>query len=161
MLADSAPGTFLVRDSSDPRFLFALSVQTERGPTSVRLHYSGGRFRLDAEPRLAAMMPLFDGVVRLVEHYLEEGKQRAKTGSRPSSNKPVGNQVWVDCRGRVCAHVMLSRPRYRSPPTLQHLARLAVNKKLSSSGRDTRAAASALRLPSPLVDYLMEYPHSL
>ncbi|KAG8236545.1 hypothetical protein J437_LFUL011322 [Ladona fulva] len=162
VLADSPPGTFLVRDSSDSRFLFALSVQTQRGPTSVRLHYSQGRFRLDAEPRLAAMMPLFDGVVRLVEHYVEEGKRRAKSGGvPPPGSKPVGNQVWVDSRGRVCAHVMLNRPRYRSTPSLQHLARLAVNKRLKESKRDVKAAAISLRLPAPLIDYLADYPHTL
>ncbi|XP_046407818.1 cytokine-inducible SH2-containing protein-like isoform X2 [Ischnura elegans] len=165
VLADTSPGTFLVRDSSDPRFLFALSVQTERGPTSVRLHYSGGRFRLDAEPRLAAMMPLFDGVVRLVEHYTNEGKERGNCKSASATSvgngKAVGNHVWVDSRGRVCAHVMLSRPRYRAPPTLQHLARLAINKGVTSAGRDPRTVVGTLPLPAVLAEYLTEYPHTL
>ncbi|XP_071444472.1 suppressor of cytokine signaling 7-like [Hetaerina americana] len=170
VLADSSPGTFLVRDSSDPRFLFALSVQTERGPTSVRLHYSGGRFRLDAEPRLAAMMPLFDGVVRLVEHYTSEGKERANKSANAAivgnsasavAGKAVGNHVWVDSRGRVCAHVMLSRPRYRAPPSLQHLARLAINKGVAATGRDPRTAVTTLPLPAVVAEYLTEYPHTL
>lgn len=52
LLKDSKVGTFLVRDSLDPRFLFSLSVQTEKGPTSVRLFYANGYFRLDAQPHL-------------------------------------------------------------------------------------------------------------
>lgn len=42
LLKDRPLGSFLVRESSDPRFLFSLSVQTERGPTSVRIHYING-----------------------------------------------------------------------------------------------------------------------
>lgn len=80
LLRDSEPGTFLVRDSSDPRFLFSLSVQTERGPTSVRLHYVHGLFRLDAEARLASVMPVFDCIVRLVQHYVDVTKNRASGG---------------------------------------------------------------------------------
>lgn len=70
LLKDTTPGTFLVRDSSDPHFLFSLSVQTKRGPTSVRLHYVEGLFRLDAQPHLAPVMPMFPSVLDLVQHYV-------------------------------------------------------------------------------------------
>ncbi|RZF37200.1 hypothetical protein LSTR_LSTR016820, partial [Laodelphax striatellus] len=71
LLLPTTPGTFLVRDSSDPRYLFSLSVQTDRGPTSVRLHYADGHFRLDAEAKIIPLMPLFNCVVKLVQHYAQ------------------------------------------------------------------------------------------
>ncbi|PNF26932.1 hypothetical protein B7P43_G14810 [Cryptotermes secundus] len=139
-LQSTSPGTFLVRDSSDPRFLFSLSVQTERGPTSVRLHYVCGQFRLDAEPRLAPLMPLFECVVRLVEYYIEATKDSARHKE----------QVWVDARGHMYSHILLTTPLYKKQqlPSLQHLARLAINR-----------ATSQLPLPTLLLHYLKEYPY--
>ena len=52
LLKGKQVGTFLIRDSSDSMYLFALSVQTERGPTSIRIHYCNGQFKLDAEDLL-------------------------------------------------------------------------------------------------------------
>lgn len=103
MLMATTPGTFLVRNSSDPRFLFSLSVQTDRGPTSVRLHYHDGHFRLDAAPKLVPVMPVFQCVVRLVEYYV------AVTNLR---DKPRGKeQVWIDCSGQTYSSILLTKPQ--------------------------------------------------
>uniref|UniRef100_A0A7M4F9U5 Cytokine-inducible SH2-containing protein n=1 Tax=Crocodylus porosus TaxID=8502 RepID=A0A7M4F9U5_CROPO len=51
-------GTFLVRDSTHPSYLFTLSVKTNRGPTNVRIEYADSKFRLDSnclsKPRILA-----------------------------------------------------------------------------------------------------------
>ena len=53
------------------RFLYSLSVQRgpDEGPTSVRIHFSQGKFRLDAEDKIQHLMPAFKSVVDLVEYY--------------------------------------------------------------------------------------------
>ena len=43
-------GTFLVRDSAHPRYLYSLTVKTRRGVTSIRTVYDSEGFRLDTEP---------------------------------------------------------------------------------------------------------------
>lgn len=45
LLKEASVGAFVIRDSGDRNYIFSLSVQTERGPTSVRLHYECGYFR--------------------------------------------------------------------------------------------------------------------
>ncbi|XP_047002908.1 cytokine-inducible SH2-containing protein-like [Schistocerca americana] len=154
LLRASEPGTFLVRDSSDARFLFSLSVQTERGPTSVRLHYVAGQFRLDSEARLTASMPLFNCVVALVEHYVAETQRRASSQHRDCAAGGK-EQVWVDAHGQMYSPIVLTRPLYRQghPPSLQHCARLAVNRVLNGR-RPTH-----LPLPLTLKEYLSEYPY--
>lgn len=180
-LQSTSPGTFLVRDSSNPRFLFSLSVQTERGPTNVRLHYVCGKFRLDAEPRLAPLMPLFECVVSLTEYYIETTKDRVRATGGEEENYRKGNkgnqhrhkeQVWVDARGHMFSHILLATPLYKKQqhPSLQHLARLSINRSLKAVGgppmfssRDSRSAAfaiSQLPLPTLLKDYLQEYPYT-
>ncbi|XP_067006001.1 cytokine-inducible SH2-containing protein [Anabrus simplex] len=161
-LQSTPPGTFLVRDSSDPRFLFSLSVQTERGPTSIRLHYVMGQFRLDAEPRLAPMMPLFECVVKLVEYYIaltKDSRSSANKCNRKTSRDK--EQVWVDARGQLYSHILLTSPLYKKHqrPSLQHLARLAINKQMLKTTTGLQGVA-LLPLPAPLKDYLKEYPYT-
>ncbi|XP_063240888.1 cytokine-inducible SH2-containing protein-like [Bacillus rossius redtenbacheri] len=158
-----APGAFLARDSSDPRFLFSLSVQTERGPTSVRLHYVNGHFRLDAQPSIAHYMPLFECVVALVDYYVAASSQHRAPLSparRQAIYKEQGlEHVWVDDQGHVYSHIRLAGPlRHReAPPSLGHLARLAVNRCLRRPFRP--ALPPPLPLPRPLLRYLDDYPY--
>lgn len=130
-------GLFLLRDSSDPRFLFSLSVQTAVGPTSVRIHYSDGRFRLDAEPSLAGSVPTFQSVVALVQHYVSLG----------------GPQLCLS--GSKYSHVLLRAPLYKNVPSLKHLARLSLNRLVHSSEE-----VAPLPIPIVLKKYLIDYPYT-
>ena len=57
-LLEKAPeGTFLVRNSSDAKFLFAITVKTARGATSVRIQYYRGFFQLDCEDQMKRKLP--------------------------------------------------------------------------------------------------------
>ncbi|CAG9813359.1 unnamed protein product [Phaedon cochleariae] len=156
LLKGTTVGTFLVRNSSDPKFLFSLSVQTERGPTSVRLFYFNGYFRLDAQPHLQTAMPMFPSVVSLVEHYIEQSRL-CKSNA----------QVWVDQQGKWYSSILLDKPlrRKSEPAGLKHLARLAVHRGLKRSGQPRLAMLppphTQLDLPKSLAAYLSEYPFSL
>ncbi|XP_037074833.1 phosphatidylinositol 3-kinase regulatory subunit beta-like [Pollicipes pollicipes] len=135
LLHNAARGTFLARDSFDRRFLFALTVQTAQGPTSVRVQFCSGRFRLDAPATLLAGMPAFGDVNSLVEHYARHG------------------HVLYDQKSRPVLRMRLGRPLLRRVPSLQHCCRLALN-----------ASAADGRPPPPLPDrlrsYLQQYPFS-
>ncbi|KAG9260568.1 cytokine-inducible SH2-containing protein-like [Astyanax mexicanus] len=142
-LSNMVEGTFLVRDSSHPHYMLTLSVKTARGPTNVRIEYSGGHFRLDstspARPRLLS----FPTVPGLVQHYLGTG------GKEERGNK--GEEVPVALKDS--AIVMKLRQPLHSPknfPSLQHLTRLAIN-------RHTDRPAQ-LPLPRLLLLYLQDYP---
>ncbi|EEB12822.1 suppressor of cytokine signaling-2, putative [Pediculus humanus corporis] len=145
LLKDTDPGTFLIRDSSDPNFLFSLSVQTSRGPTSVRLHYVNGHFRLDAEEKLIPHMPSFGSVIELIDYYVENTVKN-KTTSKKNGQKTKQqqqqqqqqwmqkskDQVWIDSQGNVYSNILLVKPLYKKDhfSSLQHLARLTINFRL-------------------------------
>ncbi|CAH1184423.1 unnamed protein product [Phyllotreta striolata] len=156
LLKGAAVGTFLVRNSSDPQFLFSLSVQAERGPASVRLFYTNGYFRLDAQPHLQAAMPMFPSVVELVQHYVRQ--------SRLCRNNP---QVWVDQQGKWYSSIVLDKPlrKKAEPCSLKHLARMAIHKAVQSSPKPRLMLLppphTQLELPYSLISYLSEYPYSL
>lgn len=159
VLKDTAPGTFLVRDSSDSRFLYSLSVQTEQGPTSVRLHYLDGKFRLDSEQYLAPLMPVFDSVIDLIVHYVKCSASATKTAGS-------GGQVWVDSKGCMFSRILLKKALLRADkvPSLKHLARLAVHSALEASCVPRIRLLpphKQLELPASLTDYLAEYPYSM
>lgn len=155
LLKDKTIGTFLVRESSDPNYLFSLSVQTERGPTSVRLHYVSGYFRLDAQSHIQSTMPLFPSVIELIEYYVAQCKAMC------------GAQVWVDAKGKVYSSIFLDKPlrRAETAPSLKHLSRMAVHKAIQKSGRPKLPllppAYTQLELPKSVTNYLAEYPYSI
>ncbi|XP_013779240.1 suppressor of cytokine signaling 2-like [Limulus polyphemus] len=156
LLQNKSVGTFILRDSSDPRFLFSLSVQTERGPTSVRIHYIDGQFRLDSEESITMFMPLFDCVVQLVEYYV-----------RLSQSAKGSSCVWLDGTGRRDVPIRLYQPLYKKVLPLQHQCRLAINKQLqagvnpmlSSNVGITDQNVNSLKLPNTVKAYLRDYPY--
>jgi len=143
LLDKSQPGTFLVRDSQDPNYLFTIGLQTERGPTSVRLVYIDGLFRLDAaDQRLIGTLPGFSTVVNLVQHYVEQGKRSINRKS----------QVWIDTvTGRTHSQVNLQRPLIIHVPTLKHVSRLALNKLPSSDDEK--------KVPDAVQRFIEAYPN--
>ncbi|XP_064595499.1 suppressor of cytokine signaling 2-like [Liolophura sinensis] len=143
LLHHSKVGTFLIRDSSDPKYLYSLSLKTERGTTSVRIEYSHGTFRLDCEDRLRSKMPRFMTVMQLIDHYVKLSQSEASKQCR-----------WLESSGRRDVPVKLTRPRMLSPPSLQHLCRVTVNTVVPSVGK-----LHELPLPNSLKRYLSEYPY--
>ncbi|OQR75138.1 suppressor of cytokine signaling 3-like [Tropilaelaps mercedesae] len=149
LLKGSRVGSFLVRNSRDNRFLFALTVQTERGPTSVRVHYQHGTFRLDCEHQVAFRMPTFPCVVQLVEYYI----------SLSESDKGKCC-VWLDASGRRDLPIKISQPRYNRVNSLQHLCRVTLNRSPGAiSAVSSTSSKEAKQLPQSLKDYLLQYPH--
>ncbi|XP_067143359.1 suppressor of cytokine signaling 2-like [Centruroides vittatus] len=153
VLKNTSVGTFLVRPSSDSKYLFALSVQTDRGPTSVRIHYLQGQFRLDSEDCVAHLMPLFECVVQLVEYYVQLTR-----------SVKASSCVLVDGSGRRDVPIRLCRPLYRHVRSLQHLCRLRVNGQLVESRKvpSNQALATDVRkldLPNSVKSFLREYPY--
>ncbi|CAB0010461.1 unnamed protein product [Nesidiocoris tenuis] len=146
LLSPTSPGTFLVRESSNPSYLFSLSVQAEKGPTSVRIHYVNGYFRLDAEPSILPAVPLFDCVIKMVEYYV-------CTSQEPKSNKDL---VFLDRSGSKYSSILLKKPLINQPSKLQHLARLKVNEQQKNNGDPV----PILGLPVTLRNYLKEYPYT-
>ncbi|XP_053977196.1 uncharacterized protein LOC128887790 [Hylaeus anthracinus] len=141
LLKNAAVGRWLMRDSSDIRYTFAVSVQTARGPTSVRVHYFVGQFRLDAEPRLAFAIPLFDCPIKMLEYYVEYSK----------TVDEHRKEVWVDYSGQLYSEIYLTKPLVKEVRSLSHLARLVVN----------RCKLSTEHLPPLIKNYLAEYPYTL
>jgi len=149
LLKSTPEGTFLVRDSSDPRFLYTLSVQRgpDEGPTSVRIHFSEGKFRLDAEEKIQNLMPAFTSVVDLVEHY-------------SSQHKSAKSHVWIDMGGQISPSIWLKAPLLKKVPTLAHSARLTVHQNLESQ-HQLEDVQRQFKLPYLLTRYLKEYPHKM
>ncbi|XP_060775542.1 cytokine-inducible SH2-containing protein [Neoarius graeffei] len=149
-LLEAAPeGTFLIRNSSHPLYMLTLSVKTGRGPTNVRIEYSHGRFQLDSSSPARARLLSFPDVLSLVQHYATSarGRDAAQDNECDSVTPPVPKE---------CAVLLKLKHPLRQPqafPSLQHLARLAINQYTTCPAK--------LPLPKPLLQYLQEYPFQL
>lgn len=146
-------GTFLVRDSTHPSYLFTLSVKTNRGPTNVRIEYTDSKFRLDSnylsKPRILA----FPDVVSLIQHYVMSCTMESKNEAPyppPPPLPPMQKEM-----AAAAVHLKLIRPlsRKENIPSLQHLCRLRINK--------STANVDQLPLPRRMGDYLKQYPFQL
>ena len=150
VLAKSDVGTFLIRDSSDPNFLFSVSVKTPRGPTSVRVIYFNGYFQLDCDSKIRTVVPKFETVVALVDYYVRLGLNE--------ENKCR----WLESSGRKDLPIVLNKPKVNNLSDLKHLCRLSINRSLPVAQLKTTEVASnidKLGLPRPLSDYIKYYPH--
>lgn len=149
-LAHFVDGTFLLRDSSDRRFLFALSIQTHRGPTSVRLtRDESGRFRLDCDRAQRSAMPTFASVVELVRYYF-----------RPTADRHC---VLIDSTtGSIPVRLTSSLTSSGSPSTLAHLSRINVHRarlrrSLERTASTRQAAEARTECVECFVDSLPTY----
>lgn len=149
LLQDSPEGTFLVRDSSDPKYLFSLSVKTARGATSVRVEYFRGYFQLDCEDAMKRKLPRFETLLDLLDFH-----------SAVSRDSAGGQYRWLESSRRKDMVMRLTTPRRHSPPSLCHLARVAVNQNLEDLHLPSRST-DLLPLPVKIKQYLREYPYKL
>ncbi|XP_055508775.1 suppressor of cytokine signaling 2 [Leucoraja erinacea] len=138
-LKEAAEGTFLVRDSSHRDYFLTISVKTVWGPTSLRIEYQDGKFRLDSVILARPKLQRFDSVVDMVEYYviLCQMIQRAQRPALQSGG----------------VQLQLTRPLYSHTPTLQHFCRINIH-------RATRRTHE-LPLPTRLKEYLLEYKYQV
>lgn len=139
ILATEAAGTFLIRDSSDNRHLFALSVKTASGTKNLRILCDTASFYLQTDPKNIQSVPHFDCVLKLVHYYMSQSKSNSHTGS-----------TYHIYSGGEKTPLELLKPLPYNLSTLQHLCRKTVNGHLDiSTGRD--------QLPHHVKVYLQEY----
>ena len=164
LLKQTKVGTFLVRDSEHHSYLYALSVQTRRGPTSCRIEYLNGRFKLDSSEDLVDKMPRFASVTDLIDHYVN----LTKNLPRKNSGKEL-SPVWLDMdeENSMDVPVQIYKPLYKNVQSLQHMCRLTIQrlqKEKHQSIPFIRTTQNKLlytgeKFPPKLLDYLNEYPH--
>ncbi|XP_067287204.1 cytokine inducible SH2-containing protein b [Pseudorasbora parva] len=140
-LIGASEGTFLVRDSSHPLYLFTLSVKTQRGPTNVRVEYDSGQFRLDSSIPARSCLLSFSALPSLVQHYTSTSQEKERLAEE---HYMVSKDNGILLKLRKPLH------KPQAFPTLQHLTRLTINRQTDCH--------TQLPLPQPLLLYLQEYP---
>jgi len=149
MLRTSDVGTFIVRDSSDPKYLFTVSVKTVRGPTSIRIIYESGYFSLDSDEKSKRHIPKFNSVLDLLDFYMRQCQV----------NKPEQCR-FVGPKGKKDLPIILLKPKLNGVPSLKHLCRTTVNRTLpTSSPVEIATAVDTLPLPKILISYMKDYPY--
>jgi len=163
-------GTFLLRDSQSGNCEYSLSVKhTDYGPTSIRINFTEGKFRLDSDGFVK--MPGFNSIPDLVMFYYSSHHNN-KQGVTSSQAMQAENPI------------TLVKPLHKNTPKLTHLARLAINTLLHRQTTNTasdhlhpttgdllhlendivprscqriRSTAVGLNIPVKLADYLETY----
>ena len=143
VLEQADVGTFLLRDSSDSRYYFSLSVRLQSNILNIRVLFSQGKFMFDCFETKMNEVPKFDCVVKLIGYYVSITQD--KRGKRKVMAKSDGGE----------SEIRLKKPLFNKVPTLQHLCRRLVNRTF------TKEEQSQLSLPNPLEKYMRNYPYSI
>lgn len=143
VLEHADTGTFLLRDSSDCRYYFSLSVKLQTNILNVRVLFSYGKFMFDCFETRPNDIPKFDCVVTLISYYVDVSQSKQDT-RRILARYDDGD-----------AEIRLRKPLFNKVPTLQHLSRRAVNRTL------TKDQQSLLLLPNTVDNFMRDYPYSI
>ncbi|XP_031429346.1 suppressor of cytokine signaling 3a [Clupea harengus] len=136
LLETQAVGTFLLRDSSDTRHFFTLSVKTQQGTKNLRMQCDSESFWLESDPHCQKPVPQFDCVLKMIHYYMPHGDSHS-----PSC------YVYSD-GGKV--PLTLHRPLTCGLTSLKHLCRKTVN-----GHQDV--CVERQHLPLMLQEFLEEY----
>ncbi|XP_062859795.1 suppressor of cytokine signaling 3b [Trichomycterus rosablanca] len=154
LLSAEPPGTFLVRDSSDNRHFFTLSVKTSTGTKNLRIQCDACSFFLQTDPRSAQTVPRFDCVLKLIHHYMPSTRG-ASTASGAGVDGDGGSagadgSTYFIYSGGEKIPLELLRPLASSMSTLQHLCRKTLNGHIEVSAKRDQ-------LPQSLQEFLQQY----
>ena len=126
-----------------PHCLYALSLQTQNGPTSIRIIFGFCKFYFDSDG--TEIPPSFDSILELVNYFITHQGQ--------GNHCPCQNN---HSKKRATNTICLRKPLLKKVPTLAHLARLTIHRSLKSQTK-----MQDLPLPNPIIKYLSEYPHPI
>ena len=143
MLEQADVGTFLLRDSSDSRYYFSLSVRLETNILNIRVLFSYGKFMFDCFGTTVNQIPKFDCVIKLICYYVAVGENKRDKRRVLARSEDGDNEI------------KLQKALLNKVPTLQHLCRRQVNRTL------TKEQQSQLTLPNRVEKFMREYPYSI
>lgn len=135
-LANVQDGSFLVRDSSDDRYLLSLSFRSHGKTLHTRIEHSNGRFSFYEQPDVEGHTSIVD----LIEHSIRDSENGAFCYSR--SRLP----------GSATYPVRLTNPvsRFMQVRSLQYLCRFVIRQYTRID------LIQKLPLPNKMKDYLQE-----
>ncbi|XP_048103007.1 suppressor of cytokine signaling 3a [Alosa alosa] len=133
LLETQSVGTFLLRDSSDTRHFFTLTVKMQQGTKNLRVQCDSNSFWLESDPHNQTV-PQFDCVLKMIHFYMPEGDSPSCYISSSGGKIPL----------------ILHRPLTCGLTSLQHLCRKTVN-----GHQDV--CVERQHLPHLLQDFLKKY----
>ena len=192
MVEKQGLGSFLIRDSTHQKFLFTLTVHTSNGPTNVRIVYRQGLFGLDCDGvsqsglKFNCVVKMIAHYVsnskkykrmankkKAIKEKAEEEKARIKEKEKIKDDAEESNQITDLQTGEKLKKppheetessiaLLLLSPCRKACPTLKHLARLALNKKLArKSARNAGLSVETLITDVKLLAYCQKYPYTV
>lgn len=133
LLESQSVGTFLLRDSSDTRHFFTLTVKMQQGTKNLRVQCDSSSFWLESDPH-SHTVPQFDCVLKMIHYYMPEGDSPCCYISSSGGKIPL----------------TLHRPLTCGLTSLQHLCRKTVN-----GNQDV--CVQQQTLPQLIQDFLQKY----
>jgi len=150
LLSQCSPGTFLLRDSSDRRYLFSLSIMTVQGPTSVRLLFSKGCFRLESSGVLSPRSPCIVSLIIRMAYLARNTSASKKTISEEQSTTEIFASMSIGLPQKRSKPSLLEKPLFVKVPSLAHMSRLAINRYNLRHYCDKQS-----------LEYVKQYPYSV
>lgn len=113
-LSSAKNGTFLVRDSSDQRYLFSLSLRYHGGFKHVHIALYMGRYSFGPllPGRQSTFEPSFPTVAELIEYYMDPPWKVIGSNSSLELNKPLSRFKHVETLQHYCRYIIRQSIRF-------------------------------------------------
>jgi len=150
LLNGASPGTFLIRDSSDRRYLFSMSVMTRQGPTSIRLIFSKGTFRVESSGLISPRSPCVVSLILRMSHLAATRTGQSVARQIPEEDDNIKIEHQNGTFPKPYRSALLEKPLYSKVPDLKHFARLVINRFNLRNYTESRD-----------IEYIRAYPYPI
>lgn len=127
-----------------------MSVMTRQGPTSIRLIFSKGTFRIESSGLISPRSPCVVSLILRMSHLAATRTGQSVTKISEEDNNERTNKNGTCSFPKPYRSALLEKPLYSKVPDLKHFARLVINRFNLRNYTESRD-----------IEYIRAYPYPI
>ena len=127
-----------------------MSVMTRQGPTSIRLIFSKGKFRVESSGLISPRSPCVVSLILRMSHLAATRTGQSVARQIPEEDDNIKIEHQNGSFPKPYRSALLEKPLYSKVPDLKHFARLVINRFNLRNYTESRD-----------IEYIRAYPYPI